>query len=1453
MINSIIAFSIRNKLLVGLFTLSIIFGGLWSITQVPIDAVPDITNNQVQIITQSPTLATEDIEQFVTYPLELAMANLPGVVEIRSVSRFGLSLVTLVFEDDMGVYLPRQLVAEKLASVKNDIPSSIGVPEIGPISTGLSEIYQYTLEVDPKFENKYSLTELREIQDWIIRRQMAMLKGVVEINGYGGDVKQYEVVINPDVLKSMSISLLEIFEALEENNENTGAAYIEKSHQAQFIRGEGLIRSIEDIENIVVKTQNGLPITIQNIAKVKLGRNIKYGAFTKNGKGEAVGGMILMLKGANSNEVINAVKERVEEIQKSLPEGIRMEPFLDRSTLISQTTGTVKTNLMEGALIVIFILILLLGNWRGGLIVATTIPLSLLFAFILMNFFGVWANLMSLGAIDFGIIIDGAVIIVESTVFLFYKQAKITPNIKPSKRNKLAGKASRKMMNSAFFGQLIILIVFIPLLALEGIEGKMFKPMALTFMFSMVGVMILCLTYVPMMSAWFIRVSPKAKASIGDKIILWLQNTYEGLINTALKRAKLIIVFALIGVGSSIMVFNRLGGEFIPKLDEGDIAFHTILKPGSSLSESIETTTKIENILLSSFPDEVESVLCRIGVADVPTDPMPMDIADCFLILKPLNQWRKTKNKAELVELFKNEVSKQPGLNFEFTQPIEMRFNELITGVREDVAIKIFGDDLDILASKAEEIGKLIQNIEGVADLKVEATKGLPQITVEYDRNKISQYGVSIQQLNTILKTSFAGAQAGLVYEGERRFDLVLRLEKESRDGIDDLKNLFVNLPNDQQIPLKELALISYTPGPMQISRENTKRRTYVGINVRGRDVKTLILEIQDKLETELELPEGYYLRYGGAFENLQRATFKLQIVLPIALALIFILIFLALGSFKQSIMIYMAIPLAATGGVFSLWLRDMPFSISAGIGFIVLFGIAVLNGLVLISAWNEIKENSNLGLKQRIIQGVKSRIRPIVLTASTDILGFLPMAISNSAGAEVQRPLATVVIGGMITATILTLFVLPILYQWLETRKSRKTGSKRTHALGLLVLAFLLPKASNAQDKVLTSLDQAIELAHENNTLLKVKELQIRAGKNKKKASFNPEKTNVQGQYGQFNSYENDVGISITQKFQFPTSYRKQAQLETKRIEKSQADLRWTNNKLDYEIRMAWVELNYLLAKMELFKPLDSLYEIRVNHALLSYQTEQIGYLELITIQNQQLKMMDDIQILESDISSIKRQLNFYISDSISWEIEPDGFYTPIISMEANISDLSNNADLKQSQSQVEIVEAERKLLNAKAFPEFTLGYMNQTFNGSLLENGQLANSDNRFVGFQVGISIPIFYSSHVSKNQAAKLHIEQAQLSREYKKDQIEKEFEQALANYLKFQKSFNFHHSTLLPNAKKIEKFASIELVNESISNSEYLASRIMATNIQLEFLKTLKLYNQSICEIHRILGQ
>lgn len=1446
MINKIISFSINNKLLIGIFTLTLIFVGIWSASKVPLDAVPDITNNQVQVITQAPNLGTEEIEQFVTYPVELSMSNLPGVEEIRSISRFGLSVVTVVFNDDMGTYLPRQLVSEKLAEIQGTIPQGFGTPSIGPISTGLGEIYQYTLEVDSAHKGDYNLTDLRTIQDWIIARQMAMIEGVVEINSVGGNVKQYEVVVNPDVLKQYELTIMDVFTALETNNENTGGAYIEKNHMANFIRGIGLVQSKEDLENIHVKTVNNIPLFIKDIAKVQPGSAIRYGAVTHNGEGETVGGLVMMLKGGNSNEVIENVKERVALIQSSLPEGIKIVPLIERSTLIKETTGTVSQNLMEGALIVIFVLVLLLGNWRGGLIVASTIPLSLLFAFILMKYFGVWANLMSLGAIDFGIIIDGAVIIVETTVFMLHEKLLRNIPITSTEKDKIAFKASSKMMNSAFFGQLIILIVFIPILALQGIEGKMFKPMALTFMFAMIGVMVLCLTYVPMISALLIKGGNPNKKNIGDRIVEWLENQYEKALNFALKTGSIIILVAISLLAISVFTFSKMGGEFVPQLDEGDLAFHVILKPGSSLSETIEATTKVEKMVRDSFP-EVLNIVSRIGVAEVPTDPMPMDVADVIAILKPKSEWSTVTTKDELIEEMKKDLSTIPGINYEFTQPIEMRFNELLEGVREDVAIMLYGDDLNVLSEKANEITKLIANVEGIGDMKAEAISGLPQMTIHYKRNKIAQYNLSINDVNRIVESAFAGGHAGILFEGEKRFDIVVRLDETFRKSIQDIKDLFVQLPNGNQVKMSEIAEISYEPGPMQISRDNTNRRTYVGINVRGRDVKSMVEEIKQILDENLKLPAGYYIRYGGTFENLERASKRLQMVVPIALGLIFILIFFALKSFKQTLMIYLAIPLAAIGGVFSLWLRDMPFSISAGVGFIVLFGVAVLNGLVLISGWNELKDEGVTDLYTRIIKGARRRIRPILLTALTDILGFLPMALSTSAGAEVQQPLATVVIGGMISATLLTLFVLPNLYKWFD---GNTPVSKPAAAIAIGIgLFFYQPQSTIAQTTV-TTVDQAIEIAMKHNGNIKVSSKQIEWFKSNESTSTAKDKTAFDFSFGQYNSEYNDLSFSVSQGFKFPSAYSKMKQAAIEATGVVELTLDVSKNEIAYLIRDEWSKLELYQQQKETLEELVGIYDSLEYAANRKFEVSESNYLEKLTAETQAAEMNNNLKIIEHSIEQQKIVLSTLLQDEV--EIAPASQQS-VFAFSADSATVANNPNLQLAMKKINLEAANLEAQKANNLPEFNIGYVNQSMIGNETFSGSTATMANRFSYVNVGIAIPIFrkaYKSQITQNQINQdIAVENAQIMQV----QLQGQYMQILSEIEKQKSTIEYYENKALQQANTMLEFAQKSYNAGESSFVLYLETIKQARAIKQNYMNAIFNYNKAINQFYYLVAQ
>ena len=1413
-------------------TIGLILGGIFSATKIPLDAVPDITNNQVLVITTAPNLGTEDIEQFVTYQVELAVANLPDVKEIRSISRFGLSVVTIVFEDNAGTYLPRQLVSEALVEIKEKIPEGFGEPFLAPISTGLGEIYQYTLEVKPGYDTVYNDMELRTIQDWIVKRQMAMLPGVVEVNSFGGRVKQFEVAVNPDRLRSMGLTIGDVFKALKANNQNTGGAYIEKNSQANFIRGEGLMRSLDDIRDTKVSNINGHPVFIRDVADVKYGNFTRYGAFTKDGKGEAVGGIVMMLKGENSNEVIARVKERMKLIQKSLPEGIEIKPFLDRSKLIKSTTSTVAENLSIGALIVIFVLVLILGNMRGGLIVASTIPLAMLFAFIMMYAFGVWANLMSLGAIDFGILVDGAVIIVENMVFYLNSKLLIGKKLGRSERDEIAFKSASKMMNSAFFGQIIILIVFIPVLGLQGVEGKMFVPMALTFGFAVLGVIILCLTYVPMMAALFLQPHKTNKKTLGDKIVAALEKAYKPVITWALEKNTIVISIAIVLIISGAFLFTRMGSEFIPQLDEGDFAFQAILKPGTSLSEVIKASTRLEKIVKDNFPDEVESIQSRIGVADLPMDPMPIDIADLFVILKPKDQWTKAKSKQELIEKVKEKVSVLPGINFEFTQPIEMRFNELLTGVREDLAIKLYGDDLNILADKAEEIGKIVSGIEGVAGIKVEATRGLPQITIRYNRNKLGRYNLNIEELNTIVETAFSGGIAGVIYEGERMFDLVVRLDEPHRKSVEDIRNLYVNLPDGAQIPLEEVADINYKPGPIQISRDNTNRRTYVGINVEDRDIKSLVEEIQKTLDDELDLPSGYYIRYGGAFENLERATKSLSLLVPIALALIFILVFFALKSFKLTLMIYAAIPFAAVGGIFSLFIRGMPFSISAGVGFIVLFGVAVLNGLVLINGLNELKKEGKLSLMDIIKQGSVRRIRPILLTASTDILGFLPMAISTSAGAEVQRPLATVVIGGMITSTLLTLIVLPVLYKWIESSKPIQIKPKIQKA-GLVILLLIGSLVINNnliaqdQDKELT-LEQAIEIAKKNYPSLKAAQLEVDKQKALKATAYELGNTSIYTSQEEMGNSSKGIQthIGIDQSGINIFGIFSKTELANAKTKLAKTGQKLNEYYLIRDVSKAWYRVLIAKNQWQLFKDVDTLYADFQKAAQLRFKTNQTSKLEYLSASAKYRELQVNLKNSESNYRASLNILNQYLNFKTTFDVSTNGLEQKIKFLFDENDSLKGSPILDYYATAVNVAESTWGVQRAGYLPKLDLGYAYQSVDGV-----------SGFHAWKVGINLPLVFVSQSGRTEASKLDYEIAEQKYRQKLLAINAVFKEKLNRYISLREILLYYHNEALPLADEQIQASILSYRLGSIDYIQFIQNTETAIRIRSQYLEQL----------------
>lgn len=1058
MFQKLITYSIRHKLVIGVLSIALAIWGVWSLVHLPFDSTPDITDNQVQVITQAPSLGAQEVEQYVTTPVEMALANIPRIQERRSISRSGLSVITLVFDDAADIYWARSQVSQVVEQLEKELPKNTET-EMGPIATGLGEIYHYTIRAKEGYEHKYSLTQLRTMQDWIVRKQLSGTPGVAEVSGWGGYVKQYEVAINTDQLNASGVSVSEVFEALQRNNSNTGGSYIEQNSNQYYIRGIGVVKNLEDVANITVKTVDGTPVKVGDVAKVQLGHATRFGAVTRNGEGEVVAGIAIMLKGENFQEVSKNVKERINQIQKSLPEGVVIEPFIDRTNLVDRVEGTIARNLIEGGLIVIFVLVIFLGNWRAGLVVASVIPLSMLFAFGMMKTFGIDGNLMSLGAIDFGMIVDSAVIIVEAVVTHIntghFSQPEVraaylaqcqnggaaTPFALTQKQmdEEVHFSASR-IRQSAAFGEIIIMIVYIPLMTLVGIEGKMFRPMALTVFFAILGAFILSLTYVPMASSLMLSRKVHTRKTFSDRVIEKLQAWYRPVLDWVLARNKDVITGAVALFCVSVVGFKYLGGEFIPSLEEGDFAVEMSMSQGTSLSQMVESCTKAEKLLKKEYP-EIKQVVSRIGSAEIPTDPMPVERADIMIALKPKAEWTSAKTTPELMEKMEETLSAIPGLEAEISQPIQMRNNELLTGIKQDVAIKIFGDDLDVLTQQAGKVKKMIEDVPGVSGIFVEEVAGLPQIQVKYNHEKMAAYGVSVDDISEILETTFAGAVAGSLYEGDKKFDIVLRMDPSQRN-VESLEQLSIPLKDGTDIPLSQVADIDYSPAPAQVSHEDGARRIYVGFNVKGRDVQSTVEDIQEILDEKLKLPDGYYYNYGGEFENLQSATNRLMVVIPIALVIILLLLYATVKNFRESLFVFSAIPLAAIGGVWALWLRGMPFSISAGVGFIALFGVAVLNGIVLIGQMNQMQREEKTADKlsafsgvtelihHRIIESCMVRLRPVLMTALVASMGFLPMALSQGDGAEVQRPLATVVIGGLITSTLLTLLVLPAIYK---------------------------------------------------------------------------------------------------------------------------------------------------------------------------------------------------------------------------------------------------------------------------------------------------------------------------------------------------------------------------------------------------------------------------------------
>jgi cobalt-zinc-cadmium resistance protein CzcA len=1454
-LDKIIKFSIKNKLIIGVMTLLLVIWGVWSASKLPIDALPDITDNQVQIITQAPTLASQEVEQYVTYPIEKSLANLPDIVEMRSFSRFGLSVITVVFKDNVNIYFARQLISEKIKQAEKNIPPSMGKPELAPVTTGLGEIYQYVIHPKKGSENKYSAMDLRTMQDWIVARQLNGIAGVAEVTGFGGITKQYEVAVNPDRLKAMSVSIPEIFSALEKNNENTGGAYIDKKPNAYFIRGIGVVKTFEDIENIVVKNQNnGTPILIRDIAKVQFGTSPRYGALTYNGEKEVVGGIVMMLKGANSSAVVGLVKERMKTVQASLPEDVIIEPFLDRTNLVNRAIGTVEKNLIEGALIVIFVLILFLGNFRAGLIVASAIPLSLLFAMGLMNLFGVSANLMSLGAIDFGLIVDGAVIIVEATMHHLGLRKSINKLTQNEMDQEVFTSAS-KIRSSAAFGEIIILIVYIPILTLIGIEGKMFRPMAQTVGFAILGALILSLTYIPMMCALFLSKKTQHKENFSDRMMNFFQRIYQPLLQKAIAFKYLITGLTVCLLLITFFVFSKMGGEFIPTLEEGDYAIEFVLPQGASLSQTTETVLQAENII-KKFP-EVKMVVGKTGAADVATDPMPMQASDLMVILKDKSEWKTKANFYELADQMKAKLENIPGVIAEPSQPIQMRFNELMTGIRQDVAIKIFGENLDTLATYAYKVSKSINNIKGLTTPQVERISGLPQISIEYDRNRMAGYGLNVEDVNHIITTAFAGEIAGQVFENERKFDLVVRLDSAYRTSIDDVSNLYVPAKNGNQIPLSQIANISYKLGPAQISREDGKRRVYVSFNVNGRDVQSVVEDIQAKLAKDVKLPAGYYFTYGGTFENLQQASKRLMIAVPLSLVLIFILLYFTFHSFKQASLIFTAIPMSAIGGVFALLLRGMPFSISAGIGFIALFGVAVLNGIVLIGTFNQLEKEGWTDVIKRVIEGTKIRLRPVLMTATVASLGFLPMALSSSAGAEVQKPLATVVIGGLITATFLTLFVLPLLYIIFNTKINLKRKPKMkpiTTATTLLLLFFWANV--NAQTKAINNVEDAINIALQNNLEIKSKDFNIEASKSLKKTANELPKLDFNTQIGQYNSIKFDNAFQLSQTIPFPTLFGAKKQLLNDEVKATQIQKDISVYELKNQVRTLYYQIEYLQFNKQKLLSLDSLYNEFIRVANLRYKTGDTKKIEINTAETKKGEINLIAQQNEVYVQNAYKSLQALLNTKDSILIVTKNRYEPLqVNTIIDSSYLSNHPYLKSLYQNMVIAEQTKKVEKAQGLPDFKIGYSNQSLIGFQTIDGidKYFGAGNRFNVVNIGVAIPLTFGATKARIKNLDYQKQSLDAQAQQQKVLLNAQLQNAIVQYQQDVQQYNYYQAQALPNATEIVKAAQLGYRTGDISYVEYLYALQTATDVQLNYLKSIQQVNQSVVNINSIINK
>lgn len=1433
MFDAILRFSVKKKLFVGLTTLFLLIGGIYSMLTLPIDAVPDITNNQVQIVTVSLTLAPQEVEQLITMPVEIAMSNIMNVTEIRSVSRFGLSVVTVVFKESVPTLDARQLVNEQIQSVAGEIPSELGMPEMMPITTGLGEIYQYVLKVEPDYEDKYDAMELRTIQDWIVKRQLSGIPGIVEINSFGGYLKQYEVAVDPDVLFSLNITIGEVFEALNKNNQNTGGSYIEKVNRAYYIRSEGMISRIKDVEQIVVANRNGIPIRISDIGTVRFGAPKRFGAMTMDGKGECVGGIAMMLKGANANVVTGELEKRVEKIQKILPEGVTIEPYLNRSELVNRNISTVIYNLIEGAIIVFLVLIVFLGNVRAGLIVASVIPLAMLFAFILMRIFNVSANLMSLGAIDFGIVVDGSIVILEGILAHIYSKKFKGRTLSAKEMDAEVEKGASSVVRSATFAVFIILIVFFPILTLTGIEGKYFTPMAKTLVFCIIGALFLSLTYVPMMASLFLKHHIVTKPTFADKFFEALNKLYARALSFCLRFKWQTVATAFVALVISLFLFTRLGAEFIPTLDEGDFAMQMTLPAGSSLSESIEVSNEAEKLLMDKLP-EIKHVVAKIGTAEVPTDPMAVEDADVMIVMKPFKEWTSAASRAEMVEKMKEAL--EPLANraeFNFSQPIQLRFNELMTGAKADIAIKLYGEDTHELYQKAKEAAAFVEKVSGASDVIVEQTMGLPQLVVKYNRGKIARYGINIEELNTIIRTAYAGEASGVVFENERRFDLVVRLDQDKVADL-NLDKLFVRSNEGIQIPVSEVATIDLVNGPLQINRDATKRRIVIGVNVRGADIQQVVQDIQKTLDKNIQLKPGYYFEYGGQFENLQNAINTLLVVVPVALMLILLLLFFAFKNVTYTLVVFSTVPLSLIGGILALWLRGLPFSISAGVGFIALFGVAVLNGILMINHFNDIRKETMYALSTRrvIARGTAHLLRPVFLTGLVASLGFVPMAIATSAGAEVQRPLATVVIGGLIVSTVLTLLIIPVFYQIVSyTVVWKRRFSAKKFLFFFLLLAVMLPFTAKAQEKV--TMEQAIELAKQNHPRLKIASAAIRQVKAGRGEVLELSPTEMNYSWGQLNGeLRKDKQWEVTQGLgSLLTPFYKNA-LVNRQVETGTFYRKIVEKEVVAEVKRAWAYYLYACNLRALYSDQNKLAGQLQRMGELRYQQGEITLLEknmttsmAVDMKNRLFQAQEEEKLALSRLNWVCYADRPLIPADTALILFPVDYQVPSFS----------EVHLNYFQSQANEAKAQLNVERSRFFPELSFGYVRQ----DILPLKGL-NS------WMVGVSFPVYFLPRHSKIKQAKVAAVIARTEAEANTQNLYNKVSEAVASLRRQSESLRYYTRSALKEADELLKVANLQLQHSETNITEFIQAVNVARDIRRGYLETVYQYNIAALE-------